>query len=79
MDTGKITTWVDQIQPILLTFGLKVLGAIAVFIIGRWLISMVSRLVGAAMTRQKLDPTVQRYLVRLPVFSKICSNSGASS
>ncbi len=63
MDTGKLTTWVDQMQPILLAFGLKVLGAIVVFVIGRWLISLVTGLVGAGMTRQKLDPTVQRYLV----------------
>ncbi len=63
MDTGKITTWIDQAQPILVAFGLKALGAIVVFVIGRWLISMVTSLVGAGMTRQKLDPTVQRYLV----------------
>jgi small conductance mechanosensitive channel len=63
MDTGKITTWIDQAQPILVAFGLKALGAIAVFVIGRWLISMVTGLVGAGMSRQKLDPTVQRYLV----------------
>jgi small conductance mechanosensitive channel len=55
----------DQAQPILLAFGLKVIGAIAVFIIGRWLINLATRLVGAAMTRQQLDPTVQRYLVSL--------------
>ena len=63
MDTGKFTSWIDQAQPILVAFGLKALGAIAVFVVGRWLIHMVSRLVSAAMTRQKLDPTVQRYLV----------------
>lgn len=63
MDTGKINSWIDQAQPILVAFGLKALGAIAVFVIGRWLISMVTGLVGAGMTRQKLDPTVQRYLV----------------
>lgn len=63
MDTGKLTSWFDQAQPILVAFGLKVLGAIAVFIVGRWLISLVTKLVGAAMTRQQVDPTVQRYLV----------------
>ena len=63
METGKITSWIDQAQPILVAFGLKAMGAIAVFVIGRWLINMVSGLVGAGMTRQKLDPTVQRYLV----------------
>ena len=58
-----MTTWLAQAQPILVAFGLKVLGAIAVFIIGRWLISLVTRLVGSAMTRQRVDPTVQHYLV----------------
>ena len=38
-------------------------GAIAVFIVGRWLISLVTRLMGAAMTRNKIDATVQRYMV----------------
>ena len=63
MDTGKITTWFDQAQPILVAFGLKAIGALVVFIVGRWLINIVTGLVGAGMTRQKHDPTVQRYLV----------------
>jgi small conductance mechanosensitive channel len=63
MDTEKLSSWVDQAQPILVAFGLKVIGAIAVFIVGRWLIGLVTRLVGAGMARQKIDPTVQRYLV----------------
>jgi small conductance mechanosensitive channel len=63
MDTTKISSWVEQAQPILVAFGLKVIGAIMVFIIGRWLIGLVTRLVGAGMTRQEIDPTVQRYLV----------------
>ncbi|MFC5521882.1 mechanosensitive ion channel family protein [Polaromonas jejuensis] len=63
MNTAKIGSWVDQAQPILVAFGLKALGAIVVFIVGRWLIGLVTRLVGAGMTRQEIDPTVQRYLV----------------
>jgi small conductance mechanosensitive channel len=63
MDTAQVGSWMEQAQPILVAFGLKVIGAIAVFIIGRWLIHLVTRLVGAAMTRQEIDPTVQRYLV----------------
>lgn len=63
MDTTKVTSWMEQAQPILLAFGLKAIGAIIVFIVGRWLIGLVTRLVGAGMTRQEIDPTVQRYLV----------------
>lgn len=62
MDTEKISSWVVQAQPILVAFGLKVIGAIAVFVIGRWLIGLVTRLVGAGMARQAIDLTVQRYL-----------------
>jgi small conductance mechanosensitive channel len=65
MDTEKISSWADQAQSILVAFGLKVVGAILVFIVGRWLIGVVTRLVGAGMNRQKIDPTVQRYLVSL--------------
>lgn len=63
METGRVTSWMDQAQPILIAFGLKALGAIAVFVVGRWLIGLVTKLVGAGMTRQQIDPTVQRYLV----------------
>lgn len=63
MNTDKVTSWIDQVQPLLLAFGLKLLGAIAVFVIGRWLISLATRLIGAGLNRQHVDPTVQRYLV----------------
>lgn len=63
MNTEKLASWADQAQPILVAFGLKVLGAIAVFVIGRWLISVATGLIANMMTRQKVDPTVQRYLV----------------
>jgi len=46
----------------LTTFGLKVLGAIAVWIIGRMLIGLASRLLSAALNRQRVDPTLQRYI-----------------
>ncbi len=44
-------------------FGLKVLAALAAWIIGRWVISLVLRLVGAAMERGKrIDSTLSNYL-----------------
>src|SRR5215471_18724536 len=46
----------------LTTFGLKVLGAIAVWIIGRMLIALLSRLLSSALDRQHVDPTLQRYI-----------------
>ena len=44
-------------------FGLKVLAALAAWIIGRWIIGLVIRLVGAAMERGKrIDSTLSNYL-----------------
>jgi len=44
-------------------FGLKVLGAIAAWIVGRWLIGIVVRVISAAFQRGgKVDPTLAQYL-----------------
>lgn len=46
----------------LMSFGLKAAGAIAVWIVGRYLIGLAVRLVSAAATRQRVDPTILRYV-----------------
>ncbi len=51
-------TW----QAAAIAFGVKVIGAIVVWIVGRWLIGLTGRLVSAALNRQKVDPTLTRYL-----------------
>jgi len=44
-------------------FALKLLGALAAWIIGRWIIGLVVRAFGAAMARGKnIDPTLTKYL-----------------
>ncbi|MFY9645132.1 MAG: mechanosensitive ion channel family protein [Terriglobales bacterium] len=50
------------VTTLLTTVGLKILGAIAIWIIGRWLIGLVLRMMGSALTRQKIDPTLVRYI-----------------
>ncbi|HTV66088.1 MAG TPA: mechanosensitive ion channel family protein [Bryocella sp.] len=42
--------------------GIRVLEAIALWIVGRWLIGLALRMIGGAMTKQKIDPTVIRYI-----------------
>ena len=54
--------WFDTARPMLVAFGLKVLGAIAVYIVGRWLIGLASGLIMRALERQKVEPTVIRYI-----------------
>jgi small conductance mechanosensitive channel len=49
-------------QEVALAFGLKVLGALVVWIVGRMLIGFAVKLTSAALNRQKVDPTLTRYV-----------------
>jgi small conductance mechanosensitive channel len=49
-------------QDVILAFGLKAVGALLVWIIGRWLIGVAINLMSAGLNRQKVDPTLTRYL-----------------
>ena len=42
--------------------GIKILAAVAFWVIGRWLIGFVVKMVRASLERQKVDPTVLRYV-----------------
>ena len=57
-----VTGMLETAKPMLIAFGLKVIGAIAAYIIGRMLIGFASNLVVRVLERQKVEPTVIRYL-----------------
>jgi small conductance mechanosensitive channel len=59
MENVDIGYW----STLLVNVGLKIAGAIVVWGIGRWLIAFAMRLLSAGMTRQKVEPTLIRYLV----------------
>src|SRR6185369_13444826 len=59
MDIGR--TWQFVIDNGIY-FGMKILGAIAIWIIGRWLIGLAARMASAALDRQRIDPTLSRYV-----------------
>jgi small conductance mechanosensitive channel len=42
--------------------GLKILGALVAWMAGRWLIGLAVRLINVTLTRNQVDPTLQRYL-----------------
>jgi len=57
-----VQNWFETAQPLLIAFALKVAGAIAAYIVGRMLIGFASTLVIKALERQKVDPTIVRYV-----------------
>jgi small conductance mechanosensitive channel len=59
----NIQTIIDFVTTQGADFGLKLLGALAAWIVGRWLIGLVLRAFGAAMARgSKVDATLTNYL-----------------
>ena len=52
----------ETARPIIIAFGLKVIGAIVAYIVGRMLIGFASNLVMRALEAQKVEPTVIRYI-----------------
>ncbi|MDZ4057206.1 MAG: mechanosensitive ion channel family protein, partial [Polynucleobacter sp.] len=56
----------SKIQELIITtatdVGIKILGAIVFWVIGRWLISIALGMIRNALERQKVDPTVLRYV-----------------
>src|SRR6185503_15917626 len=53
---------IETATTLLTAFGLKILGAIAAWIVGRYLIKLGVRLMSAALERQRVDTTLLHYL-----------------
>jgi small conductance mechanosensitive channel len=52
----------QTVQTTVTGIGLQVLGAIVLYIVGRWLISLAVGMVQKALTRQRLEPTLLRFI-----------------
>ena len=60
--TFDFDTFLTTAGTLLTAFGLKIVGAIVAWIIGRYVIRIGVRLMSAALARQKIDATLVRYV-----------------
>lgn len=60
--TEKINALWATVSQYAFAFGIKILAAIAFWVIGRWLIGFAVGMVQKSLERQKVDPTVLRYV-----------------
>ena len=58
-DVGRIWT---QVQDIVTVWGLKVIAAVAIFIIGRWIAMLVRRVVRRVMERGRVEPIITGFV-----------------
>ena len=62
MDASHVNSLVQQGWGLAIALGIKVVEAIALWIVGRWLIGFCVKMISTALTRQKIDPTLVRYI-----------------
>ena len=62
MNKEDFSRYQDLIATAATELGLKILAAIAFWVIGRWLIGLAVSMVRRALEKQKVDPTVLRYV-----------------
>ncbi|SMF30020.1 small conductance mechanosensitive channel [Alteromonadaceae bacterium Bs31] len=57
----NIEALIQQIPGLVATYGLKLVMAIAVYVIGKWLAKLVSGLLGKTLSARKVDPTIAQF------------------
>ena len=61
-----VSEWMPQlVHDYLIPFGLKLLAAIVVYILGRWVINLVKKGLSRAMSYRNADPTLNTFLMSL--------------
>jgi small conductance mechanosensitive channel len=62
MEVNDVNQFWATAQPLLISAALQVAAAIALWVVGTWLINLAVRLLNAALERQKVEPTILRYV-----------------
>ena len=70
METGteavaQVSIWTATVLPFITAIGLKIIGAIVLYMVGRWLISFAVNIMSRVLTARNFDPTLQRYLANI--------------
>lgn len=60
--TEKVSAFMNTVMQYATSFGVKILVAIVFWVVGRWLIGFAVGLVQKSLERQRVDPTVLRYV-----------------
>ncbi|OYU14173.1 MAG: mechanosensitive ion channel protein MscS [Alphaproteobacteria bacterium PA4] len=60
-----MTNWMATAVPIITAVGLKIVGAILLYMVGRWLISFAVNVLSKVLTARNFDPTLQRYIANI--------------
>jgi len=60
-----IANLAEQAQELLALYGLKIIAALAIFIIGKWIAKIIKKVVIRMMTKGKTDPTIIGFVANI--------------
>ena len=64
--TTPVSDWLpDLVKDYLVPFGIKLVAAIVVLLLGRWVIKLMKKALTKVMTRRKMDPSLSSFLMSL--------------
>ena len=64
--TTPVSDWLpDLVKDYLVPFGIKLVVAIVVLLLGRWVIKLIKKALTKVMTRRKMDPSLSSFLMSL--------------
>lgn len=58
----EVNSYIDVAKDLLVAYGVDIVAAIVIFIIGKWLSGLLSRAVGKAMTRAQTDEILVKFV-----------------
>ena len=65
MNSEEMTSLVDQGVELISNFGIQLIIAIIIYIVGKWVVRKVANLIGATMEKRDVDVTVARFVTNL--------------
>ena len=65
MENIDIENIISKVWEMLTVYGLKIIAAVIVFVVGRWIAKLLKNVTQKVMTKKNVDPTVVSFLVNL--------------
>lgn len=65
MDQAEAQSVVARVYDYVAVYGLRLLAAVAIFVIGKWVARIVSRIMDRSMQRAKVEPTLATFIRNL--------------
>jgi small conductance mechanosensitive channel len=63
MDPAQVSNQMYFIRDLAISFGAKLIGAILLWFIGKWLINLAVNLLKTSLAKGNVDPTIIRYII----------------